>query len=85
MTQIIKGIVMNKADELLEFLAMKTTSYSVNETSGLLGIPSELCETIVQFLVKYGFVQLKGSEVKITPETRNLVIATFPKTLKLKA
>jgi len=80
-----KGLVMNKADELLEFLAVKTVSYTLDETSGLLGIPSELCETIVQFLAKYGFIQLKGSEMKITPEARNFVIATFPRTLELKA
>jgi len=75
---------MNEADRLLEFLATRDGLHRVDEISEMLNIPFSLCEQIIQFAAKYGFVYVEGIEVEITPEAKKFVIATLPRINELK-
>jgi len=71
---------MDKIDEILELLAARSSSFSLDEVSRSVSIPYDVCEKIVQFLAEYGFVRMNGLKVKISPETRKFIVATFEKT-----
>jgi len=71
---------MNKVDELLEFLATREGSYTLDEVSRSILIPKYMCRKIVHFLAKYGFVCLNDTEVKINPKMKDFVIATSGRT-----
>ena len=72
---------MDKMDEVLELLAANGDSYTLDEISKSVGIHYDLCERVVQFLSKYGFVCLNGLKVKIDPNIKNFIIETSARTV----
>lgn len=72
---------MGKMDKLLELLAANGDSYTLDEISRSVGIRHDLCEKVVQFLSKYGFVHLNGPKVKIDPRIKELIIETSARTV----
>jgi len=66
----------SKIDEVLEFLALDSDLHSVEEVSERSSIPRNLCQDIASFLAKYGFIQFRGSKMRINPKMKDFIIAT---------
>ena len=70
---------MNHIDRILEFLALRESSYTLHDVSKSVEIPHDVCKKIVHFLTSYDFVHLAGSKVKINPKIGRFMIATSAK------
>ena len=62
-----------KIDEVLEFLASDGNFHSIEDISRTLSIPCSMCKRIVNFLVKYDFVQFEGHKFRIDSKIRDLL------------
>jgi len=64
--------LMEKIDEMLEFLALHGGACSVEEVSKALHITRETCKKIADFLAKYNFVDFEGRTLMISPRMKDL-------------
>ncbi|MDQ1281120.1 MAG: hypothetical protein QG670_2384 [Thermoproteota archaeon] len=65
-----------KIDEILEFLTIGGRNYSIEDISTTMNISFDTCEQILQFLVKYGFVDSSGKNFKINLKIRDMLLST---------
>jgi len=65
-----------KIDEILEFLALDGSLYSVKDISITLNIPQGKCEETMHFLAKYGFVKASGKDFQINPTIGDFLLGT---------
>ncbi len=66
---------------ILDLLALNPSSYNLKGMSITLHIPSNVCEEIIDLLVKYGFVLRFGKQVEINPSIKQFIISTTGKNL----
>ena len=57
-----------KIDEILEFLASSNRPCPIEEINARIGVPEDTCRKVVDFLIKYRFVQQEGRRLRIDPE-----------------
>ncbi|MDQ1281091.1 MAG: hypothetical protein QG670_2355 [Thermoproteota archaeon] len=61
-------------DDILEFLASTERNYSIVDLSVTLNIPCDKCRSIMNFLVKYGFVNSIEEEFQINPKIKDILV-----------
>ena len=66
--------MVDRVDEVLEFLASTGKNYTIVDLSITFDMPCDKCLSIVNFLVKYGFVYSNEEEFKINPKIRDIIL-----------